>query len=405
MKKIAFIVQRYGLEVNGGAEYHCRILAEKLSALYEVEILTSCAKNYFTWANEYPEGITTVNGVKVRRFSALQQRNKRKVHRLVRKLQSRSFSQKLSRLFGLQDRTDFEQTSYEWSKQQGPFTPGLVSYLETNHQEYDALIFFTYLYFPTLYGLKSAPGRSILIPTAHDEESIYLPAFSTFFKLPKAILYNTLAEKRLVNRLFNNQEVYSDIVGAGIEKIVPERKFKATEILKSAQPYVIYIGRIDPDKGGEILFKYFLKYKDVTGSPVILVLVGTPFMDIPKHQDVISMGFVDDKIKHVLLHEAKALIMPSFYESLSLVTLEGMSAGVPVIANRDCEVLRDHIENSQGGFTFNDFESFKSAVDQVLNEKHDLKIFKQNAKQYVNDNYSWEAVIRKMNRAIDFVSE
>ncbi|MGY0039761.1 hypothetical protein [Pedobacter sp. NJ-S-72] len=109
MKKIALVVQRYGLEVNGGAEYLCRTLAEKLSSLYEVEILTSCAKNYFTWANEYPEGVTTINGVKVRRFSVPQERNKSKVHRLVRKLQSRTFSQRILNLFGIADRTDFEK--------------------------------------------------------------------------------------------------------------------------------------------------------------------------------------------------------------------------------------------------------------------------------------------------------
>ncbi|MBB6273474.1 glycosyltransferase involved in cell wall biosynthesis [Pedobacter cryoconitis] len=405
MKKIAFVVQRYGLEVNGGAEYLCRALAEKLSSLYEVEILTSCAKNYFTWANEYNEGVTIINGVKVRRFSTPQEKNKSKVHRLVRKLQSRTFSQRIASLLGIQDRTDFEQTSYEWSKQQGPFTPGLISYLENNHKEYDALIFFTYLYFPTLYGLKAAAERSILIPTAHDEEAIYLPVYKSFFKLPKAILYLTLSEKRLVNRLFSNEDIYSDIVGAGIEKEIAERKLSAADILKSDQPYLIYIGRIDPDKGGEILFQNFLKYKEATGSPVKLVLVGTPFMEIPKHEDIISMGFVDDAVKQALLYDAKALVMPSLYESLSLVTLEGMLAGVPVIANRDCEVLKDHIENSQAGFTFNDFKSFKSAVDEILNDGFDLGTLQQNGKKYIDDNYSWEAVISKMNRAIDFVSK
>ncbi|MGY0039762.1 hypothetical protein [Pedobacter sp. NJ-S-72] len=130
--------------------------------------------------------------------------------------------------------------------------------------------------------------------------------YKSFFKLPKAILYLTLSEKRLVNRLFNNEDVYSDIVGAGIEKIIPEQKFSAAEVLKSDQPYMIYIGRIDPDKGGVILFQNFLKYKEATGSPVKLVLVGTPFMDIPKHEDIISMGFIADDVKHALLQEAKA---------------------------------------------------------------------------------------------------
>lgn len=411
MRKIAIIVQRYGLEVNGGAEYHCKILAEKLNPIFDVEILTSCAKDHFTWANEYSEGPTVINDVKLRRFAVPHPRNKRKVKGLLRRLNGKTFTDGLLRFFGFHSLVNKRITNEkslqligdEWSKEQGPYTPGLITYLEDHKDEYEALIFFTYLYFPTLFGLRVAPDKSILIPTAHDEKAIYLPIFKPFFKLPKAILFNTLSEERLVNRLFDNEDIYSDIVGAGIDPISHDSELSPAKILKSDVEYLIYIGRIDPAKGCKLMISYFLQYKMASSSQVKLVLVGSSSMKIAPHPDIIEMGFVSEEVKQVLLKGAKALIMPSYFESLSLVTLESMLNGIPVIANESCEVLKDHIENSKAGFLFSDSESFNLAVDRVLND--DLTLLKENAVRYVSENYNWGVIINNVIKAINYVAK
>lgn len=403
MKKIGLIVQRYGQEVNGGAEHHCRILAEKLRYFYDLEVLTSCAKNHLTWANEYPEGLTEINGVKVRRFNAPQQRNKSKVHQLVKRLNNRSLLQKIENFFGI--KRDVTRLGDEWSIQQGPYLPGLITHLQTAQGHYEVLIFFTYLYFPTFVGLRVAPWKSILIPTAHDEPAIHLPVFESFFKLPKVILYNTLSEKNLVRKLFNNDEIYSDVVGLGIDETFIEDHPTPAEILKTDAVYVIYIGRIDPGKGCDLMIAHFLRYKQLTGDPVKLVLVGKQDMEISAHPDLLLTGFVDESVKHILLSGAKALIMPSHYESLSLVTLESMQHGVPVIANRNCEVLKDHIMSSGAGFTFQDFDTFKFALDSVLNDDEaSIAQLQKNARKYVNENYNWDIVLSKFTAAINYIS-
>jgi glycosyltransferase involved in cell wall biosynthesis len=266
------------------------------------------------------------------------------------------------------------------------------------------LIFFTYLYYPTVAGIKVDPQKSILIPTAHDEPPIYLNMFKAFFNTPAAILYNTESEKRFVNKLFNNSSIYSDVVGIGVETSNNFQQQNIEHIISNSDDFLIYIGRIDISKGCKMLFEYFLAYKEVIRSDVKLVMVGEVFMDVPVNKDIILTGFVDEDIKISLLLAARALVIPSLYESLSLVTLESMAYGVPVIANKKCEVLKDHIQNSHAGFLFDDYDSFQAALNVVLATDFDKTDLSNNGKKYVAENYSWDVTIKKYQNAIDYVS-
>ncbi|GAB3882989.1 glycosyltransferase family 4 protein [Spirosoma agri] len=411
MKKIAFIVQRYGEEVNGGAEYYCRILAERLTGTYEVDVLTSCALEYVTWANWYPAATTTINGVNVHRFPTeyerqakdhLQYETERKIKKWSRpeewqgmgwlKMWGRALVGKTVRRYSLM-----------WAQHQGPYTPDLITYLKRNHRQYDALIFITYLYYPTIAGMNVAPRKSIFIPTAHDEIPIYLPGFRSLFRKPRAILYLTSAEKRFVQQLFHNQPIYSDIAGVGIDTTEAPADAADTVLkLTANEPYLIYIGRIDKAKGCEMLFDYFIQYKEMHPSSLKLVLVGQTFMPIPDHPDFVSAGFVDEGVKVSLLKGAKALVIPSQHESLSMVTLESFAHGIPVIANEKCEVLKDHIELSQGGLLFSDYGSFENDVQQLLAQNPEPMA--ENARSYVEQNYTWDKVLARFSKAVDYVS-
>ena len=113
--KIAFIVQRYGTEILGGAEYHCRLTAERLADHHQVDVLTTCARDYITWENVYPEGTDRIRGVTVRRFANARTRD------------IASFNQYCDWIYNNKHTAADEM---EWLKQQGPWSPGLIDYLE-----------------------------------------------------------------------------------------------------------------------------------------------------------------------------------------------------------------------------------------------------------------------------------
>ena len=200
--RIAFIVQRYGTEILGGAEYACRLMAERVAARHDVEVLTTCARDYVTWRNEYPEGADRIRGVTVRRFASSQARD------------IAAFNRYSDWIFHHpHDATD----EMEWLKQQGPWCPSLLEYLERHHRSYDALVFFTYLYAPTVLGLQIDPARSILIPTAHDEPPIHLSIYKDVFGLPAGIGYLTEVERRFVTTHFATRALTEETVGCGVE--------------------------------------------------------------------------------------------------------------------------------------------------------------------------------------------
>lgn len=409
--KIAIVVQRYGLEINGGAELHARLLAEKLSSIYDVEIITTCAIEYEFWDNYYPEGIDVNNNITVRRFKTLKKDLKKfnKLSKFVRNLFKYN-NQSLSIINFpklLLKKIKYNKKKFifnDWLEAQGPFSNNLIDFIKKKKDDYRAFIFFTYLYHPTNIGIQDVAEKSILIPTAHDEPQFYLDGYSKLFSSPKFIMYNTQSEKDLVEKVYpQTKQIQSAIAGIGFSN--PESK--AVELPKNLKPkkYFIYIGRIVEDKGCVMMIEYFKNFKNTHPDykDLKLVLVGKNSLDekLTQGDDIILTGFVDDNLKQTLLTNASALIMPSFYESLSLVTLEAMFSEIPVIVNRNCEVLYAHIKDSGTGKSFAEINGFSEALEFYMNQtENDLVSEGLKAKNYVLKNYSWDAVINKFNSAI-----
>lgn len=410
MDKIAIVVQRYGKEVNGGAELHARLLAERLKERYEVDVLTSCSLDYHKWDNHYPSGEEMINGVRVLRFIN-ENEDRKKARRLSRYLRGNllyyNTKYKLSNIFTLsfrrfryRKRKNHEQIFDLWIEKHGPVSKKMMSYIAQEKHKYKAFIFFSYLFYPTFFGLQEAAEKSVLIPTAHDEPLFYFSGFGRMFSLPRFIMYNTESEKILVESTYPvTRKIRSDIAGVGFDHPILDKK-KEPPI---SFPYFVYIGRIDIHKGCKELLDYFTK---VNKPGVKLVMIGKNHLKTEvKNDNIIFTGFIDEEGKLSYLQHCQALIIPSRYESLSMVTLEAMSAGKPVLANGRCEVLRLHIEQSEAGFVYYNEKDFIVQINKILSlSDHDKQGIAQNGRSYVERNFQWENIMRKFDAAIDYVN-
>jgi len=387
--RIALVVQRYGLEVSGGAELHCRWLAEHLSQYYDVHVLTTCALDYARWDNHYPPGRDQINGVQVRRFRVDQPRDVKQFGRLT--------SQLLGRPHTYLD-------ELEWMRQQGPLSTDLIECILRQRRGYDVFIFFTYLYATTYFGMQLVPDKAVLVPTAHDEPVIYLSLFRPLFNLPRLIVYNTEVERRFVERVFDNYHVPSAVVGVGIDVPtgVSGERFRQKYGLEG--DFVAYVGRVDASKNCGELFDYFLRFRQGYSGDLKLIVMGRGPLPIPQHPDVVPLGYVSEQDKFDGLQAASVAVVPSRYESLSMATLEGWLAGTPVLVNGECAVLKEQCRRGNGGLYYHSYQEFELGLSLLLTRPGLGKRLAEAGRRFAQKTYSWSAVEQKYQALLSMVT-
>jgi len=388
-RKLAFVVQRYGADVTGGSESLARALAERLSLDYDVTVFTTCARDYVTWRNELPEGLERHNGVEVIRFPTQEPRDLDAFNAFAEPLYTRSRSR---------------EEEIEFLRRQGPVVPRLVEQLAARRAEFCATLFFTYLYYPTYWGLKAAPERSILIPTTHDEPPLSFSIFDELFSLPRGFAFLTAPEKALVERRFGLHGRAGPVAGIGVEPAVAP-DVEAFEIRYDVKrPYSVYAGRIDAGKGCDELLAFYGYYRQQCRGAAGLVLIGKLAMPEPQEPGVRYLGYVSEEEKAAALAGARAVVCPSPYESLSIVLLEGLALGTPALVNARSEVLKDHCIQSHAGLYYQDAEEFREALDLLVKEPGLHAALARNGPRYVQEHYRWEIVLERYRELIEAVA-
>ena len=386
-RKLAIVVHRYGAEVDGGSEALARRVAHGLAVSDEVEVWTSCARDYLSWANELPDGVAQDGAVRVRRFPVDRPRRIRWFGRMTRRLIAGPHTRELE---------------IEWMNRQGPRVVGLVEALAREGRSFDAILFFTYLYFPTFFGVHLVAERAVLVPTAHDEPPLHFRIFDEVFRSARGFVFQTPEERDLVHRRFVIAPRAETVAGVSLEppaSVDPEafrRKFGL------AGPLVICVGRVDRVKGATRLAEAFLDYR-ARGGDGTLVFLGVVRTPMPSHPAIRCLGWVSDSDKWSGLAAADVSVVASPYESLSLAFLESAALGTPVLAYGASAVLAGQCARMGAGVTFDDWSSFAAVLGGLMRSPERRATLGASGRASTARLPTWEAILDAYRGVIDGV--
>lgn len=360
-EKIAFVIDRYGQEINGGAEDLCRVLAEHMTERYEVHVLTTCARGIHPWDNFFAEGESDINQVHLMRFCV-----------------------------------EEPGSDADLTEKAGPYCPSLIAFLKKKHMAYKAVVFITYGYYTTNKGIELEIPNSIIMPTAHNIASTREHRYGNAISMAHGVLYQTPEEKELVETYYDMTGIPYRITCFGID---PE---KYRRIQKGREDYVLYAGRVSDSKNFRELNTYFLRYKKEHPSDLKLVVLGKVEngMTLTIHDDIVFRGFVSEEKKIEYMSQAKVLILPSKNESLSIVVLESFLCGVPVIVNGLCPVLKGQCLRSNGGLYYTNYGEFEKELTLLLKEDELRNTLGSAGKNFVKETYAWDKVIENVDTLI-----
>ncbi|MEW6471869.1 MAG: glycosyltransferase family 4 protein [Actinomycetota bacterium] len=386
--RIAFVPPRYGDEVVGGAETVLRQAAERLAVRgWDVEILTTCVRDHYTWANDYPAGSTRDGDLTIRRFPVVHGHDPIGWDALERRI----------RVGG----TLTAEEQLAWIN--GRFrVPGLFHHLVAQAHTYRAIVFSPYLFWTTVVGATVAPERSVIIPCLHDEHYAYQAIFQPLLGKSAQVWFMSEPEHQLAHRIAAVTDRHF-VTGEGV--LIPESYdpdgFRARHNI--SRPYVLFVGRREEGKGWPDLLRAFSRAVVRLEIDLDLVVFGAGKIVLPAEiaGRVKDLGFLPQEEVGDAYAAAAAYVQPSHYESFSRTIMESWLAGTPVIANTACDVVRWHCERSGGGLLYSDEYELAEYLALVSDNPERLRHLGAAGRDYVLQNYTWEAALERMEAALE----
>lgn len=428
--KLAFITPRYGAEIVSGAEHGCRLLAEQVCERHDVDVLTTCATNPATWANESAEGSDRVRGVVVRRFAVSHPHEPDPFRQLTERLTSGPRSR---------------QEELEWVRRLGPWSPGLLDYLKRQHRSYDVLVFFSLWHPSTVHGLQVAPERSVLFPYLQLRPALRFGLWPEVISWARAIGFVAACERRLLHSYVRASPQHEEHVGIGIDPLpqqayprhqqdpadtvtaddeaapAPEEPPELAYLEQRGVPFrrrhrvygrfAVYGGRIEADNGSEEMLEYFDAYasgdgqtpaqaQGADGSRLALVLTGVKMMKVREEPYIRLAGVLPDRERMIAYEAADLAIAPGSDDLLAQTVLESFAVGTPVIASARNEAAVDHCRRANAGLYYANRDEFIEAMRLLTADERLRQRLGESGRTYVAQNCRWDAVLGRFERLL-----
>ena len=389
--RVGLVVQRFGPDILGGSEFHAYTIARMLAPFVQLTVLTTCARDYRTWENVYPQGTSHLDGMEIIRFASEQPRD------------IAAFNDWSDAFFSKQ--THSREEEEEYLKRQGPYVPELIRYLKTHGERFDAVIFYTYLYYPTAFGLPLVQDKAVLIPTFHLEPPAGLGIFKRVLPAAHSFIFNTPEEKAAFMDFYGMQACRHVVAALPIDQLVRAHTCDPVVDISPPKRYLLYCGRIDAGKGFFEVYDYIKKLRanGLLGKERFLVTGRGRTESLGS--DVDYLGFVSEAAKYLLLRNALVTLVPSHYESLSIIALESLYLGTPIIGRASCLPVKGHITRGRCGALFNDFTSFRGSLVSLLADRRHRQVLGDRGRRYIDAFYSRDYLVAQYNRILGaFVS-
>ncbi|HJV09638.1 MAG TPA: glycosyltransferase family 4 protein [Acidimicrobiales bacterium] len=383
--KLAFVPPRYGADVVGGAETVLREMATGLAARgWDVEVLTTCARDHFSWANEYPAGVEEVDGIAVRRFPTVvpASRQERAEHE--------------AGIHGGRHLSLAEQQRWVNADLR---VPELFHHLLDTVGEYRAIVLGPYLFWTTFAGWQLAPAKTILLPCAHDEPYVRLELFRPMFAGVAGLLFHTEPEHELAHSVVPEGLAPHAVVGSGMHVPAgydPER-VRAKYGIDGR--FLLYAGRREGAKGWEQLVDAFVRATARHRLPFSLVTIGSG--EVRPAPGVRDLGFVPEEDRNDLFAAADAYVQPSVYESFSRTIMEAWLAGTLVIGNAGSPVVAWHCERSGAGLTYEDDAELQQCLLFLAGAPETAARLAAGGRSYVIETYAFDAVMDRVEDCLE----
>jgi len=385
---LAFVPARYGKNVIGGAETVFRELAHGLADRgWQVEVITTCARDHYGWANEEPPGVEEDGLVTVRRFPAV-----------VSTPRAERAALEAAILRG--ERLTLAQ-QHRWMNDDMR-SPELFHYLLDHSGDYRMLAFAPYLFWVTFACSQLAPERSVLWACVHDEPQLRLELFEPMFAGVAGLWFQADPEHDLAHRVLKRLAPH-EVVGCGIE--VPPgydpAGFRARHHIDGR--FVLYAGRREGAKGWEDLLAGFAGATIRGRLPLSLVTMGVGEVHPPAEiaDRVVDLGILSDDERNNAFAACDAYLQPSAYEAFSRTVMEAWLAGVPVIANGASAVVAWHCERSGAGLTYDDSFELEQCLTFVAEDPDGAAALGAKGREYVTANYEFSLVLNRIEATIE----